>query len=102
MNRFLFIALMLCLAAGCSKIDPEQNTDYGFHDDYVYRRNYENLDITPIEDEHYIMFKVDFKDEVFAYLKKKEPCLKFILRKSRSAFFVERAFEISVDCVFSE
>ena len=71
MNRFLFIALMLCLAAGCSKIDPEQNTDYGFHDDYVYRRNYENLDITPIEDEHYIMFKVDFKDEVFAYLKKK-------------------------------
>ena len=76
MNRFLFIALMLCLAEGCSKIDPEQNTDYGFHDDY--------------------------EDEVFAYLKKKEPCLKFILRKSRSSFFVERAIEISVDCVFSE
>lgn len=76
MNRFLFIALMLCLAEGCSKIDPEQNTDYGFHDDY--------------------------EDEVFAYLKKKESCLKFILRKSRSSFFVERAFEISVDCVFSK
>lgn len=45
MNRFLFIALMLCLTEGCSKIDPEQNTDYGFHDDY--------------------------EDEVFAYLKKK-------------------------------
>ena len=45
MDRFLFIALMLCLAEGCSKIDPEQNTDYGFHDDY--------------------------EDEVFAYLKKK-------------------------------
>ena len=72
MDRFLFIALMLCLAEGCSKLDPEQNTDYGFHDDY--------------------------EDEVFAYLKKKVS----IMRKSRSAFFVERAFEISVDCVFSE
>jgi len=44
----------------------------------------------------------DYEDEVFAYLKKKESCLKFILRKSWSSLFVERAFEISVDCVFSE
>ena len=39
--------LIHCIDAvsGCSKIDPEQKTDYGFDDDY--------------------------EDEVFAYLKKK-------------------------------
>lgn len=71
MNKLIFTVFILCLTAGCSKIDPDQNTDYGFHDDYVYRKKYGNLYIIPIEDEHYIMFKVDFKDEVFAYLKKK-------------------------------
>ena len=30
MNRFLFIALMLCLAEGCSKIDPEQNEVFAY------------------------------------------------------------------------
>ena len=83
MNRFIFTALMLCLIAGCSKIDPNQQKDYGFNDDFYYNifssttdyihfiPPYDKIYLTPCPDEYYIRFDTEHKEEVMKKLRKR-------------------------------
>ena len=72
MNR-LTLFILICLAASCSKIDPEQKTDYEFHDDFRYRyfTNNDTIYLTPCSDEYFIRFETEHKEEVMLNLRQR-------------------------------